>query len=270
MEAIKAFISSETFLAVLWTVGKALIIIFLGHLIGKGFVRLAVRILKRTKTDELIVALVRRILIILSFAIVIVAALSELGVSTAGLLAALGAIAAAIVLALQSTLANLVGGVMLVVKPRFSAGDIINVEGDEGYVVRVDLLHTTIRTYDTREITIPNGLIVNSKVSNLSATLRRVTFDFPLPYGSDVAFAKETVLKILRTCPTGYQDNEHQPSVKVSKYEDSSVTLETRLWCKPADYWETYYFMTEALLIEMDKNGIHVPFNRLDVTVVNR
>lgn len=258
----------KTILVFLLPLFKAVAIFAVGHFLTVYIVRLIRRSLSHSKLDRLLVDLLCRVLRIALYVIIALSALTEVGVSTTGLLAAMSAVAAGIALALKDSLGNIAGGIVLLLSPRFSAGDLIHVNDEEGWVLEVGLMHTTIVTYNKRQVSIPNGVLVNSQISNLTReTIRRVDIDFPIPYGTDVEKARAAAVEILSACPLVITDEEHPIRAVVMRYQDSAVILSTRCWCQPKDYWEVYWHQSETLLAEMEKRGFVVPFNRLDVTL---
>lgn len=249
---------------------EALLILAAGHLIAKYFVKLANKAMMRMKLDKLLVNLIGKTLSITIHIIVILSALTAIGISTTGLLAALSAAAAGVALALKDSLSNIAGGIVLLTSHRFVAGDYIHVNDYEGKVVSVDLMHTTILTYNARQVSIPNGVLMNSEIANLSSEgLRRVDIDFPVPYGTDIQRAREVVMGVMKSHPLAVTDQNHIPSAKVTDYAGSAVILTTRTWCKHEHYWSVFYDLMEQFLTAMSKEGIEVPFNRIDIASVD-
>lgn len=197
---------------------------------------------------------------------VVVAGLNSIGVSTSGIVAALSAGAVAVAVALKDSLSNVAGGILLLLSPRFATGDYIAAGGDEGTVLTVDLLHTTVLTFDKRQVSIPNGVLINSHITNYSREeSRRVEVNFPISYEADMETAKRVASETIGNHPLVLTDPE--PFVRVGGYEDSSVKLVIRVWCKTEDYWTVYYDLMEQIRVAFDKNGIEIPFNQLDVHI---
>lgn len=251
----------------------AFLIFIIGHFVIIFLMKWIMKGLRRSKIDLLVVNLLEKVMSIALHVIVLLSSLSALGVSTTGLLAALSAIGAGVALALKDSLANIAGGIVLLTSPRFSAGDFIVFEGEtteEGEVIQVDLMHTTILTYNKRQLSVPNGLLANGRIVNLTREpFRRVDIDFPVPYDTEIPQAKEILMQVMRDNPLTIEDETHVSSVQLSKYGDSALMLNTRAWCKTENYWPLYYSLMEQFLAAMAKKGITVPFNRLDVSMVS-
>ncbi len=244
--------------------GKAILIFVIGHFVILGVLRLPKRALKKTKIDPSLVNLLIKTLNIILHVIILLSALNTIGISTTGLLAALSAVAVGVALALKDSLGNIAGGILLLLSPRFATGDYISVGADEGFVTSIDLLHTTIRTYNNRHITFSNGTLINSTVTNYTwEGVRRVDIAFPISYKADVEQAKQTALDVMQAHPLAVADRGF--IARVGSYADSAVLLDLRVWCKCEDYWTVYYDTLEQLRVAYAEKGIEIPFNQLDV-----
>lgn len=250
----------------------ALLIFAVGHFVIVLLMRGVMKGLRRSKLDQLVVDLLGKVMSIALHVMVLLSSLSALGVSTTGLLAALSAVGAGVALALKDSLSNIAGGIVLLTSPRFMAGDYIIFDGntsEEGQVISVDLMHTTIVTYNKRQLSLPNGLLANGKIINLTREpYRRVDINFPVPYDTDIPKAREILLGVIKSHPLSVVDETHSPSVRVNGYGDSAILLATRAWCRSGDYWPIYHELMENYLTAMAAQGITVPFNRLDVAMV--
>lgn len=245
---------------------KAALIAVIGYFAAKYLSRLIVRSLSRTHMDGSLVRFIAKTVKIIVYIIILLSALNALGISTTGLLAALSAAAVGIALALKDSLSNIAGGILLFLSPRFATGDIVEIDGNVGTVLQVDLMHTTIRTYENRHVIIPNGNIMGSKTINLSQEDKlRVDHVFSVSYDDDIEFVKSAVTEALKNYPLVLKDEEI--FVRVNEYAQSSVNISVKVWCKTEDYWTVYFDVLELVKDTFDKNGITVPFNRLDITV---
>lgn len=249
---------------------KAFIVVVIGIIIIKIITKFLNHSLKKANRDESLANFINKAVKIIGYLIIIATIMGVLGIPTAGILATLSAAAVGVGVALKDSLSNVAGGILLLFFPRFSTGDYIEVNGDEGTVIAVDLLHTTVVTIDNKQISIPNGVLINSHIVNYSREdTRRVDILFPISYESDVNKAKkvamDTILKhsLILTEPD-------EPFVRVKNYDDSSVNIITRVWCKTDDYWKLYYDLTEQIRDEFDKNGISIPYNQLDVHIKDK
>ncbi len=258
----------EKILPILYTLLKGLIILAIGFLICKYVCRLLEKALKKSKLDVSLQKFLIKAATILIYIIVLLSALSALGISTSGLLAALSASAVAVALALKDSLSNIAGGILLLVSPRFSTDDYIEENGEGGTVISVDLMHTTILTPDRRQVAIPNGVLINSQIINYSREeTRRVDLSFPISYSADVEKAKQTAIEVCSEHKKVLKGKEYTPFARVSGYTDSAVTLSVKIWSKTADYWDVYFDLTEQIRERFNQNGIEIPFNQLDVNI---
>lgn len=242
-------------------------------LVGYFLIRLVKKILTRafqkSKLDASLVKYTIKAVTIALYVFVILAALDALGVSTGSVVAALSAGAVAVGIALKDSLSNVAGGLWLLFSPRFSTGDYIAAGGDEGTVVEVELLHTTLRTADAKIVSIPNGVLINSHIVNYTQNnQRRVDLEFPIPYEANVKLAKEIAYDTLAKHPLILMETA-EPFVRVRSYGDSAVNLIARVWCKNEDYWTVYFDLVEDVREAFSQNGIQIPYNQLDVHIKN-
>ena len=245
---------------------KAALIVVIGYFAAKYLSRLIIRSLSRTHMDESLIRFIAKTVKIVVYIIILLSALNALGISTTGLLAALSAAAVGIALALKDSLSNIAGGILLFLSPRFATGDIVEIDGKVGTVLQVDLMHTTIRTYDNRHVIIPNGSIMGSKTINMSQEEKlRVDHTFSVSYDDDIELVKSSVTDALKNYPLVLKDEEI--FVRVNEYAQSSVDVLVRVWCKTEDYWTVYFDVLDLVKKTFDKNGITVPFNQLDVSI---
>ncbi len=247
---------------------KMAIILLVGHLLIKFVMKFLQRGFGRTKLDPSLIKYCTKAITIALYIFVVLAALDGVGVSTGGIVAAFSAALVAIGISLKDSLNNVAGGVWLLFAPRFSTGDYIAAGGDEGTVVSVELLHTTLQTPDAKQISIPNGVLVNSHITNYSIEKkRRVDLLFPISYDADVKRAKELAYDTVSKHPLALIEGEQVPFVRVKEYGDSAVNLTVRVWCKTGDYWTVYFDLLEEVRDVFEKNGISIPYNQLDVHI---
>jgi small conductance mechanosensitive channel len=187
--------------------------------------------------------------------------------SGGGAVAGAGAVAAAIAIALKDSLANVAGGIFLLITKPFVTDDVISVSGDTGKIKEIKLVHTVVLTFDNKEIIIPNSVLMGSTVTNLSnAGKRRVDMVFSIGYNDDAKLAREIILKALTKHELALTD-EVEPFARVTAHSASSVDITARVWALAGDYWTVYFDVLEEVREEFNKNGITIPFNQLDVHV---
>ncbi len=260
-------LSWASILAFLMPFLKTLIILLLGHFLIKYAVKLTTRAFSKSKFDPSLVKYCINALRIVAYIFIILSALDGVGVSTSSIVAALSASALAIGIALKDSLSNVAGGIWLLFSPRFATGDYIAAGGDEGTVLSVELLHTTLQTVDAKVISIPNGALVNSHIINYTReNKRRVDITFPIAYEADVKVAKQVAYDTIVSHPMVLTEPD-KPFVRVHSYGDSAVNLATRTWCKSADYWTVYFDLIENVREAFDQNNIAIPYHQLDVHI---
>lgn len=197
----------------------------------------------------------------------ILVALSQLGISLGPLLAGLGIAGFIVGFALQDTLSNFASGMMILMYRPFDVGDFVTAGGVTGRVDRMSLVNTTFTTLDNQVMVVPNNLIWQSVITNVTAqTTRRVDLTFGIAYSDDFATAERVLWEIL----DGYDKilPEPKPLVRLHELGESSVNIIVRPWVKTEDYWETYWDLTRAVKERFDAEGITIPFPQRDVHMV--
>ncbi len=192
--------------------------------------------------------------------------LAFVGMDTASIGAVIASCGVGIGLALQGSLSNLAGGIIIVIVRPFKLGDYIEAQGEGGTVEDIRIFFTYIVTPDNRTVMIPNGVLANGVIRNNSMKdRRRVDFNFSVSYKSDLKLVKETLLNLVNSDSRVLKDPA--PFAQISKYGDSSITFTVRAWAKASDYWPLYFSIMEQVKEEFDKVGIVIPYNQLDVTI---
>lgn len=182
-----------------------------------------------------------------------------LGVPMSSFLAILGAAGLAIGLALQGSLSNFAGGVLILLFKPFQVGDAIQGRGFTGVVRKIDILYTHLTTFDNQEVIIPNGALANSEVVNLnSQPTRRMEIKVGVAYQTDIKTARQIVLSILEKDQRVQKDPE--PVVWLNNFGDSSLDLVVRAWTKTEDLWSVYFETMEKIKLEFDSKAIEIPF----------
>lgn len=248
---------------------KMILILIAGRFVIAFIMKIITKALDKSKLDSSFAAFLSKTVRIIMNILIILSALNSIGISTTGILAAMSAAAVAVAVSLKDSLSNVAGGILLLISPRFATGDYIEADGNGGTVLSVDLLHTTIRTPDNRQISIPNGILVNSHITNYSIEdTRRVDMTFSVAYESDADLAVEIIKKAMTSHPAVI-DEPAEPMVRVHSYSESSVKIVARAWCKSSDYWDVYFDLTEQARRALEENNIYFPYNQLDVHIKN-
>jgi small conductance mechanosensitive channel len=242
----------------------AILIFLIGKWLAGVVSRLTEKLILKGNGDNTLASFVKHLTYIGLLVIVIIAAISKLGVQTTSLIAIIGAAGLAVGLALQGSLANFAAGLMLVIFRPFKVGDLIEAGGTLGTVVEIQIFNTVINALDNRRVIIPNAKVTGDNIINLSSIEnRRVDLVFGISYSDDIKKAKESLESVVAADSRILKDPA--PTVAVSELADSSVNLVCRPWVKPDDYWGVYFDTLEKGKVELEKNGITIPFPQRDV-----
>lgn len=193
--------------------------------------------------------------------------ISQLGISLAPLLAGLGIAGFIIGFALQDSLSNFASGVMILMYRPFDVGDVVDAAGVRGRVSSMSLVNTTFMTLDNQRLVVPNNMIWQTVITNVTAQrTRRVDLVFGISYSDDIEKAEKVLLDIIDKHEACLDDPE--PVVKVHELGESSVNFIVRPWVKTADYWDSYWDLTKQVKLRFDEEGISIPFPQRDVHVI--
>jgi small conductance mechanosensitive channel len=191
--------------------------------------------------------------------LLIIAVISKLGVETTSFAAILAAAGLAVGLALQGSLANFAGGVLIMIFKPFKLGDLVEAQGEIGVVKEIEIFTTKLKVLSNKEIIIPNGTLSNGNIVNYTTEgTRRVDLVIGVSYDADIKQTKEVLMNVLTSHPKVLKDPA--PGVTVSELADSSVNFAVRPWCKTADYWAVYFEVTESVKLALDAAGIEIPY----------
>jgi small conductance mechanosensitive channel len=252
--------------------GQRVIEAILIFVVGKFAVAISkkviVKLMKKSKQDETLIAFVASISGVGLLAFVVVAALGQLGIQTASFVAIIGAAGLAIGLALQGSLSNFASGVLLIIFKPFKLDNYIEGAGIAGVVEEIGIFTTTLKSPDNKRIIVPNSKLTSDNIVNYSANLsRRVDMLATVSYSDDIDKVKAILKSILDANPNVLK--EPAALIAVKELADSSVNLVVRPWVNTADYWDVYFETQEAIKKEFDKADISIPFPQQDVHIHN-
>ncbi len=189
-----------------------------------------------------------------------------LGIPTTSFITMLASCGVAIGLALQGSLSNFAGGIMILLFKPFKVGDYVEAAGEEGVVNEISVVYTELLTLDNKRIIIPNGTITNSVIENYSAeNIRRVDLCFNTAYDCDTDKVKKIITEVVKAHPMALEKPE--PFVRLSAYKESSLEYTVRVWCKTENYWDVNFDLIEGVKKAFDENEIRIPYNQLDVHI---
>ena len=244
----------------------AVLIYFIGRKIIGWLRRLLRRALERSGVDEGVKQFLDSCAKITLYLILAMAVINELGMETTSIVAVLGSACLALGLALQGSLSNFAGGVLILLFKPFKVGDYImeDTHGNEGTVAEIMIFYTKLSTPDNRTVVIPNGTLANASLTNVTQQdRRRVDVYVGVSYDTDIRRAKKLLSEILLSEPSRMEEEDWQ--VFVDELGDSSVRLGCRLWVAAADYWQVKWRLNERIKEVFDENQIEIPYNHLTV-----
>ena len=213
----------------------AIAILVIGIWVSKLIRRILARALQKRNIDKTLITFLLNLLYFLLLTVVVVA-----------------------------SLANLASGVLLIIFRPFEVDDFVCIAGEEGFVEKIHIFTTQIRTFDNRTIIVPNSTITSGKIINYTAKeIRRVDLSIGISYGANIKKAMDAITDLSSSNPKVLKDPA--PYVGVIEYGDSSINLTVRPWCKTGDYWDVFFAINEQMKPALDSKGITIPFPQRDV-----
>jgi small conductance mechanosensitive channel len=245
----------------------AILILVFGRILV-GFVRnIAVKVMRKSKVDETLIGFSSSLGYIGLMTMVIIAAISKLGVQTTSFVAVLGAAGLAVGLALQGSLSNFAAGVLMIIFKPIKVGDFIEGAGVTGKVLEISIFTTVLATPDNKKVIVPNAKLAGDNIKNYAANgTRRVDLSVGISYNDDMQKARDLLLDMLTNDERVLQDPA--PFVGVSELGDSSVNLTVRPWVKADAYWDVFFDMNQRMKEVLDENDISIPFPQQDVHII--
>ena len=243
---------------------SAVAIFIIGRWIVKKISGFMEKLMKKGGVDATLSAFIMNMINILLMVVVVLAAVTELGVNTTSFIAILGAAGLAIGLSLQGILGNIGSGVILILFRPFQVGDTISAAGETGTVESITLFNTVLLTPDNKVILAPNSAVAAGNIVNFSKQEeRRVDFVFGIGYDDDLKLAKATLQEIIDADDRILKDPAS--FIGVGELGDSSVNFTVRVWVKAADYWGVYFDTNEKVKLTFDEKGISMPYPQMDI-----
>ena len=239
----------------------ALAILIIGFMIAKKITQIAKKVMQKSpNVDETLANFLSSIVGYALKALVLITAIGTLGVEATSFVAILGAATLAIGLALQGTLGNVAAGVMLMLFRPYKLGDYVEVSGNEGVVDDINIFTTNLATVDNTKIIIANGEAWGSTIKNFTSLgLRRVDVDYGIHYDDDIDKAIKVINEVAAAHPNVLSE-PHGPWAKVVTLNESSVDIQSRVWCHPDHYWDVMFDLKKSIKEAFDKNNITIPY----------
>ena len=224
------------------------------------------RILESKNADPTITRFLDNVMNVTLKTVLIIIILQYIGVNLTGLTTIVASAGVALSLALKGSLANLAGGVIILVARPFNVGDFIETTEHSGVVEKISIFYTYLVTFDNKQILIPNGILTDSSIVNYSSKeIRRVDLTFSVAYEEDVIRLKNVLINILKNNELVLEEPEF--FVGISMHGDSAINFIVKAWCKTEDYWTVYYDLLETVKIKFDEEGISIPYPQMDLHV---
>jgi len=261
--------AKDKLLEFLWSIGptllKAVVALFLGVFIIRVLKRILRKFMRKTQTELSLKTFVESLTTFVLYGLLFATVGIILGIETTSFIAMFGGAAIAVGLALQGSLANFAGGVLILVFKPFRVGDLIHVNQTLGTVEKVDILYTRIKTFDGRMITMPNGNVANSDVDNRTMNdARRVDLFLSVSLDEDVDRIKVILLEAMKKDPDVLKDPV--PDVWLDGIEEYNMKITARSWGKSAEYWPLYWKQLENVKKALDDHGIKIPVPKREIS----
>lgn len=244
----------------------AAVVYVIGTKVIKWVVKLVKKTMERHEVDTGVIQFLSAIVKYGLYLVLIMTILSLFGVATTSVVAAVGSAGVAVGLALQGSLSNFAGGVLILLLKPFKVGDYIIQGGNEGSVYEISLFYTKLKTVDNKVVVVPNGILSNNTLVNVShMDRRRVDIVVGIAYEADIRTAKSIMYELAQNDESRLLEEE--AIVFVDNLGASSVDIGVRLWVKAEDYWTAKWRLIENIKYAMDENGISIPYQQIDVQI---
>ncbi len=261
MEKVEVYTEKAIQLLMTWgpKLVLAIVILVVGIIIINSFSRFLRKVMKKRNVDPTLMPFLAGLISTLLKIMLIISVVDIVGIKTTSFVAVLAAAGLAVGLALQGSLSNFAGGVLVMIFKPYQVGDYIQAQGEAGTVSSIQMFNTVLKTPDNRKVIIPNGAISSGTITNFSTEeTRRMDLVFGIGYDDDLEKAKN-VLKEMADADTRLL-TDPAPFIAVKELADSSVNLVVRIWCKKEDYWDIHFDWQNNVKLRFDKENITIPY----------
>lgn len=271
-QADMTFLEEQMRRAGQWLMSKAgmvllaLICLVIGLRLVKWIMKVVRKSFGKSKLDPTVASFLGSIINILLYILVFITVISIMGIQVTSFVTLLGTAGVAIGLAVQGSLSNFAGGVLILILKPFVIGDYIkeDTHGNEGTVISIDIFYTRIRTFDGKVVVIPNGTLSNTSLTNLTKQeKRRIDLVVPVEYEADLRNVKKVLQDVVTSEPMVLQ--EEPIDIALDEFGDSALTVLVHVWVPTDAYWKTKWNLMERIKLAFDAEKICIPFNQLDV-----
>lgn len=243
----------------------AIITFLVGAFLIKKLMKMLRRQFEKKEVEKSLQGFLISILKTILWVVLIISIAGIVGIQTTSFVAILGAAGLAVGLALQGSLSNFAGGVLILLFKPFKVGDVVEAQGFLGIINDVQIFHTIMKTFDNRTIILPNGPLANSPIMNASKEeFRRADMEFGVSYSDDIDKVKQ-LLRNLIDADDRILNEPSEPFIALSSLGDSSVNFVVRVWTKASDLWPVTFDFNENVKKLFDKEGVSIPFPQTDV-----
>ena len=248
---------------------RVVVLVLVGMAVIRVLMKLVDRLLERSKSLASLHVYIRSMVRVGLWFLLVLMAAGSLGIDVTSIIALLSVAGLAVSLALQNTLSNLAGGIMLLVTKPFQVGDYVEADGVGGTVISIGLAYSTLATVDNKEIFIPNSQVAAAKIINYTKLgKRRVELTFSASYDAPTETVKQALGEVLAQFPQILEDPA--PSIWISKYGASSIEYVVRVWTAAGDYWDVYYGVMEGVRPAFQRHGIQMTYDHLNVHLLEK
>jgi small conductance mechanosensitive channel len=255
------------------TVGKilaAIIIFVIGYILARVLIRIIRQIIDKSKIDKTLAGFVKIVVKLVVYFVLVLIIVDFLGIPITSFIALFSVVGLAVSLAVQNALANIAGGVMLLVMKPFVVGNFVEIGSQSGTIFEIGLAYTVLNSFDNKKIYIPNSDVSSSNIVNFSANdTRMIDLSFTSSYDSPpetvLACLKEAVASLNLALP------DPEPLIKLAAFQDQNIRYVVRLWTKSPDFWPTHYELLSKVKEIFDKNGIKMTdYNKLNINLIDK
>ena len=261
---------SQTFIGELITkVFPIILLIVVAYFAIQFIMKFAKKLIENSKLPKSSHTIATYTIKVILYFIVVMIICSQIGIDVTSLVAAFSIVGVAFSLSLQDSLSNVMSGITLLFTKQFAVDDFIEAGGVSGTVMNIGLSHCKLKTPDNKEIYVPNSTIVSEKITNFSnQPNRRVDLTIGVSYNEDIDKVKKALQSVIDDTPEVLRDQDI--FVGITAYKDSCIEYTIRVWTKNSDYWKAYLPMLEKVKRTFDKENIEIPYNKLDVNILNK
>ena len=253
----------------LMSIVSIIITIMAGLIIIKYVMKIVNKIFQKTNFNETLEKIIISVIRFALYFVLVTTVADMMGLPPASLITLAGTLGVAFSLAMQDSLSNIAGGILLMSTMPFKVGDFVESCGISGTVDQIGLIHTALNTIDNKRIFVPNGTLSKNTIVNYSAEdTRQLEITFPIGYNCDTRKAKAIIEEMVTKSP--YVKQDKKVLIKVWNLGESSVDIMLRCWTEKADYLEAKCSLLEEVKYAFDERGISIPFNQLDVHISNK